>query len=80
MGSILETPKDTDKGPQWVTHGKSTVHQRESSQTRARNPAGTEQLGWMASGHTLPKLPGRVCLGVQYHETWQESGARGGLS
>lgn len=67
------------KVPGWVIHGKFTVHQREPSQTIARNLAGTRLLGWMASGHTPPELPGRGSLGAQCPEVWQESGGSGGV-
>lgn len=50
------------KVPHWVILGKFTVHQREPSQTMARNLAGTEQTGWMASGYIPAKLPGRGAL------------------
>lgn len=67
------------KVPGWVINGKFTVHQREPSQTIARNLAGTRLLGWMASGHTPPELPGRGSLGAQCPEVWQESGGSGGV-
>lgn len=48
-------------GNLWEVHSPSEG----IKSNKATNLAGTEELGWMASGHTLPKLLGKEHLGAQ---------------